>query len=88
MRVRRRKRISLHRGPVPTPVAANGHWSMDFVHDQLSDGRRFRILTVIDQWSRESLSVEATFSLTGHDDGPQAEQCGRKPQTQAIRRAS
>ena len=56
MRVRRRKRISLHRGPVPAPVAANQHWSMDFVHDQLADGRRFRILTVIDQWSRESLS--------------------------------
>jgi len=67
MRVRRRKRISLHRGPVPTPVAANQHWSMDFVHDQLADGRRFRILTVIDQWSRESLSLETGFSLTGRD---------------------
>lgn len=67
MRVRRRKRISLHRGPVPTPVAANQHWSMDFVHDQLADGRRFRILTVIDQWSRESLSLESAFSLTGKE---------------------
>jgi putative transposase len=38
---------------------------MDFVHDQLVNGRRFRILTVIDQWSRESVSVEAGFSLTG-----------------------
>ena len=65
MRVRRRKRLSLHRGPVPTPTAANQHWSMDFVHDQLHDGRPFRILTVIDQWSRESVSVEPGFSLTG-----------------------
>ena len=65
MRVRRRKRLSLHRGPVPQPSAANQHWSMDFVHDQLLDGRRFRILTVIDQWSRESLSVEPGFALTG-----------------------
>jgi len=65
MRVRRRKRLSLHRGPVPLPSAANQHWSMDFVHDQLLDGRSFRILTVIDQWSRESVSVESGFSLSG-----------------------
>lgn len=65
MRVRRRKRLSLHRGPVPQPTAANQHWSMDFVHDQLLDGRRFRVLTVIDQWSRESLSLEPGFALTG-----------------------
>jgi putative transposase len=38
---------------------------MDFVHDQLLDGRRFRVLTVIDQWSRESVSVEPCLSLTG-----------------------
>ena len=49
MRIRRRKRVSLHRGPVPIPTAANQHWSMDFVHDQLLDGRRFRVLTMIDQ---------------------------------------
>jgi len=67
MRVRRRKRVSLHRGPVPIPTAANQHWSMDFVHDQLADGRRFRVLTVIDQWSRESLSLESGFSLSGKD---------------------
>ena len=65
MRVRRRKRLSLHRGPVPQPTAVNQRWSMDFVHDQLLDGRRFRVLTVIDQWSRESVSVEPGFSLSG-----------------------
>jgi len=62
MRLRRRKRLSLHRGPVPQPSNANQHWSMDFVHDQLLDGRRFRVLTVIDQWSRESVSVERFFA--------------------------
>ena len=51
--------------PVPHPTAVNQHWSMDFVHDQLLDRRRFRVLTVIDQWSRESVSVEPGFSLTG-----------------------
>jgi putative transposase len=67
MRVRRRKHMSLHRGPVPTPTATNQHWSMDFVHDQLANGRRFRVLTLIDQWSRESLSLESAFSLSGKD---------------------
>src|SRR5262249_43473029 len=67
MRVRRRKRQRLHRGPVPRPTAINVHWSMDFVHDQLVDGRAFRVLTVIDQWSRESVLVEAGHSLCGKD---------------------
>ena len=40
---------------------------MDFVHDQLLDGRRFRVLTVIDQWSRESVLLEAGFTLTGQN---------------------
>jgi putative transposase len=55
LRVPRRKRQSLHRGPIPQPTAASQHSSMDFVRDQLLDGRRFRVPTVIDQWSRESL---------------------------------
>jgi hypothetical protein len=32
---------------------------MDFVHDQLADGRSFRVLTVVDNWSRESVLLEA-----------------------------
>ena len=52
--------------PIAVPATApNQYWSMDFVHDQMLDGRRFRILTVIDQWSRESVSLEPGFSLTG-----------------------
>jgi len=38
---------------------------MDFVHDQLLNGRRFRVLTVLDKWSRESVLLETRFSLTG-----------------------
>ena len=38
---------------------------MDFVHDQLVTGRIFRVLTVIDQWSRESVLMEANIALTG-----------------------
>lgn len=65
MRVRRRKRISLHRGPVPAATRANEYWTMDFVHDQLANGRKFRVLTVLDKWTRESVLLEASFSLTG-----------------------
>ena len=38
---------------------------MDFVHDQLADGRAFRVLTVVDNWSRESVLLETGFRLTG-----------------------
>ena len=37
---------------------------MDFVHDQLSGGRKFRVLTVIDKWHRECMALEADFALT------------------------
>lgn len=65
MRSRRKKRLSLHRGIVPVASGRNQYWSMDFVHDQLASGRSFRVLTVIDQWSRESVLLEANASLTG-----------------------
>lgn len=65
MKVKRRKRIALLRGKAPAPTGTNQNWSMDFVHDQMHDGRKFRILTVIDQWSRESVTLEANFRLTG-----------------------
>src|SRR5918998_2709888 len=54
MRVRRRKHIALHRGPAPVASGPTERWSMDFVHDALADGRPFRVLTVVDQWSRQS----------------------------------
>ena len=65
MRMRRRKRLSLHRGPAPRPTGVSERWSMDFVHDQLADGRAFRVLTVVDNWSRESVLLEAGFRLSG-----------------------
>ena len=49
LRVRKRRHRSLHRGPVAAPTGALQRWSMDFVHDQLADGRVFRVLTVVDQ---------------------------------------
>jgi putative transposase len=45
------------------PVQPNLVWSMDFMHDQLSDGRSFRLLNVIDDFNREALCIEVDFSL-------------------------
>jgi putative transposase len=64
MRVRRRKHIALHRGPAPVPAGPTERWSMDFVHDALADGRQFRVLTVIDRWSRQSPSTRSTYRST------------------------
>lgn len=65
MRVRRRKHIALHRGPAPIPSGPTERWSMDFVHDTLADGRPFRILTVVDNWSRHSPVLEVGFRMSG-----------------------
>lgn len=65
MRARHKRRLSLHRGAVPPASGRHQSWSMDFVHDQLASGRTFRVLTVIDQWSRQSVLLEANVSLTG-----------------------
>ena len=64
--VRRRTRRKL-RSSRPLPVVAleraNQRWSMDFVHDYLSDGRRLRSLNVIDAYTRECLAIEVDTSL-------------------------
>lgn len=65
MRMRRRKHMCLHRGVVLRADGPGERLSMDFVHDQLFDGRPFRILTVIDQWSREAVNVEPSFRYGG-----------------------
>jgi putative transposase len=67
MRVRRRKHMCLHRGPVPQAQHTHERWSMDFVHDQLFNGRPFRVLTMVDQFSRQSPLLEARFGFSGHD---------------------
>jgi putative transposase len=69
MRVRRRKHIALHRGPAPTPTGPTERWSMDFVYDALADGRPFRVLTVVDQWSRQSPILEVGTAMSGRTVG-------------------
>jgi putative transposase len=66
-RVKRRKRLALHRGPAPIPTGRVQRWGMAFVQDALLRVRAFRVLTVIDQWSRGHPSLDVAVSLTGKD---------------------
>ena len=52
-----RKRALGTRAPMMLPLARNERWSLDFVPDGLGDGRRFRILAVVDDFTRECLST-------------------------------
>lgn len=54
MRVRSQKHRALYREPAPISAGAIERGSMDFVHDTLSKGRPYRILSIVDQWSRSS----------------------------------
>jgi len=54
-KLRRKRRAAMHRRERVRPTAPNQVWGLDFVADQLADGRRFRALTVLDVFTRESL---------------------------------
>jgi putative transposase len=60
-----RKRAIGTRAPMTVPGVPNDRWSLDFVSDQLTDGRRFRILTIVDDCTRECLALVADTSLSG-----------------------
>src|SRR5450755_678740 len=63
-RKRGRKRGTV-RQPLPAAVAANQVWSVDFMSDALSSGRRFRTLNIVDDYTRECLAIEVDTSLGG-----------------------
>lgn len=66
LNVRRRARRRLPqriKQPLMVPQAVNQGWSMDFMCDSLVDGRRFRLLNIIDDYNRESLAIEIDTSL-------------------------
>ena len=68
LQVRRRggrKRALGTRAPMTLPQGPNQRWSLDFVADTLTDGRRFRILVVVDDFTRECLCLVADTSLSG-----------------------
>ena len=64
LRIKPRKRLVREKPEALTvPQAINQVWSMDFMHDQLEDGRTFRLFNVIDDFNREAIGMEVDFSL-------------------------
>ncbi len=66
-RPRRRSRAPISRPQRLPATRPNSAWSLDFVADQLADGQRFRVLTVIDVFTRECVAVAIGKHLTGAD---------------------
>ena len=62
----RRKIARRQRTPLLRAIRPNQRWAMDFVSERLYDGRWFRVLTVVDQFTRECLLLLTDSSLTGH----------------------
>lgn len=64
LRIKPRKRLVRQKPePLAVPEVINESWSMDFMHDQLEDGRSYRLFNVIDDFNREGLGIEVDFSL-------------------------
>jgi putative transposase len=66
VRTKKRRKIASHaRVPLAQATAPNQRWAMDFVSDRLADGSMFRVLTVVDDFSRLNLALEARKSFRG-----------------------
>ena len=64
---RRKRTAAMPRQEKMRATRPNQIWSLDFVSDQLADGRRFRALTIVDIYTRECLAIEVGASLKGAD---------------------
>ena len=60
-----RRRTAVARAPIPKTDGPNSRWSTDFVQDQLANGRRFRVLTIIDDVTKECLAAIPDTSPSG-----------------------
>ena len=64
LRIKPRRRLKRQKpGPLDVPRQINTVWSIDFMHDQLAGGRRFRTFNVLDDYNREGLGIEVDLSL-------------------------
>lgn len=64
LRIKPRRRLKRQKpDPLDVPRQINTVWSIDFMHDQLADGRRFRTFNVLDDYNREGLGIEVDLSL-------------------------
>ena len=64
-RRRSRRRAIGARAPAPVLALPNQRWSLDFVHDQMASGRRFRVLNIVDDVTRECLRAVPDTSISG-----------------------
>ena len=67
--VRRRKRrhgVAVERQALELPSSPNQVWSMDFVSDALANGRRIKVLTIVDDFSKEAINLAVDFGISGH----------------------
>ena len=65
VRTKRRRKLVRPRVPMAVPLRPNERWSVDFMSDQLSNGRRFRILNLVDDYSRQCVGQIVDFSISG-----------------------
>lgn len=65
VRAQRRKKLVRPRIPMVVPRRADERWSLDFVHDQLADGRRIRVLNIVDDYSRTCVGQLVDTSISG-----------------------
>ena len=65
VRTQRRKKLTRPRVPMPVPSRPNERWSVDFMSDQLANGRRFRTLNLVDDYSRKCVGQIVDTSISG-----------------------
>ena len=65
VRTKRRRKLIRPRVPMAVPTHPNERWSADFVHDQLADGRRIRVLNIVDDFSRVCVGQLVDLSISG-----------------------
>jgi putative transposase len=78
VRTKRHKKLIRPRIPMAVPDAVNQRWAIDFVSDQLANGRRFRVLNIVDDFSRECVVQVVDFSISGHRVARELDQLARQ----------
>lgn len=78
VRTKKRRKFQQPRLPMLLPTMANERWSMDFVSDQLSQGRRFRVLNIVDDFTREMVGQLVAVSITGNQVARYLDQLGEE----------
>lgn len=78
VRTKKRKKLQRLRVVTETPSRPNERWSMDFVSDQLSNGRRFRVLNIVDDFNRELIGQLVSLSISGQQVAVFLSQLGYK----------